>query len=376
MAEDTRTSDGRARHFDRGFAAARWALGGAVLLAACSGNLSKGDPGTGGTRSSSGDAGMTGTTGQSGTGWVSVGDAGAGGWNTQGSAGVNGTSGTFGSSAGSTGGCSFPFNGPGCPPGNCAAGTGNCGAPSGGTGGSGSSTGTGGTSGTTSLPACVDRTPSFGVCFVSTLDVLPLPNRIYDPGVSTSGTAEIYEVGTGPAPGSCESARWFGAPGTSDWWLRAEAATGGYWIIGVHGLGPAPLANVNDYVNLNLSWRGYGIAPGYGGPYGELLLESLVNGPLLWASSDKNTTSWVQLTTGAAVCKPTRLCIGDQTDVIATINGSTMTVPSFGSTSLGGFFLAVGESHAPIVRNNISDCADYYNPSRDAAAVRLAVTGP
>ena len=113
MTEDTRTSVGGTRHFDRDFALARWALGGAVLVAACSGSLKPGgDPGTAGV---GGDAGTTGSAGVSG-------DAGAAGTRPVGGDAGYGYSGTYGGDSGASGICSFPFNVPGCPPGNCAAG--------------------------------------------------------------------------------------------------------------------------------------------------------------------------------------------------------------------------------------------------------------
>jgi hypothetical protein len=343
---------------------ARWALGGALLLAACSGSLKPGDPGTAG----GGDAGTTGSAGVSG-------DAGAAGTRAVGGDAGYGYSGTYGGDAGTSGTCSFPFTGPGCPPGNCAAGTGNCGAPSGGTGGSagsGASTGTAGTVGTTPpLPACVGGTPSFGICFMSDADVLPLPALSQDQGVSTTGVAAIVGVGTGSAPASCESARAFGVRGTSDWWFQAKAADNHVWTIGVHGLGNAPLVHKDDTVTLNLVWRGYQIS-GFGPPYGELQLSDASATPLLWASADKNTTTWLTLTPGAATCAFTNSCDVSRSDVVASINGSTTTVPSFGAAYLGGYYLAVGQS----VKTAANQCSDYFGPGLAAAAAKVPLNGP
>jgi hypothetical protein len=221
----------------------------------------------------------------------------------------------------------------------------------------------------------LDGAPTFGICFVSSTDVLPLPSRINDAGVNTTGTAEILEVGTGPAPGSCESARWFGAPGTSDWWFRAEAATGGYWTIGVHGLGTVPQVSKNDYVTLNLSWRGYGVAPGYGGPYGELQVQNIAAMPVLWASADKNTASWVRLTAGPAECDVTAPCYTNRYSVAVTINNTTATLPSFGSANLGSYTVAVGQS-VGVGPTGPGQCADFYAPALEAGVARLALTAP
>jgi hypothetical protein len=76
MSEGRRVSGVRARHFDPGSALARWTLGGAVLLVACSGSLKPGDPGTAGV---GGDAGGPGTAGVGAdAGAAAGGDAGYG----------------------------------------------------------------------------------------------------------------------------------------------------------------------------------------------------------------------------------------------------------------------------------------------------------
>jgi hypothetical protein len=222
----------------------------------------------------------------------------------------------------------------------------------------------------------VDGAPSFGVCFVSDADVLPLPTPVFnDKGTSTTGAATIVDVGTGAAPASCEDARVFGARGTSDWWFQAKAANNRVWTIGVRGLGNVPLVHKTDAVTLNLNWRGYGPGVGVGNPYGELQLQDAADAPLLWASSDKNTTSWVALAAGPAECDVTAVCNGDRHAVLANVNGSTATVPSFGSAYLSGFFLAVGQSV-----NSLGmlpgQCPDYYPPPFEAAAAKVPVSGP
>lgn len=378
MPRNTRVPGERPRHFDRGSAQARWALAGSLLIAACSGSLKNDDPGAGGIVG--GDAGTSGSAGVGGWAGVPATGNGLGG----GDAGT-GYGGVYGDGVGGRGGtsslCTFPYTGPECPPTNCMAGTGNCGFV-GGSGGSAGSAGSGGTGGSggggtggMSLPICGGGAPTFGVCFMSDADVLPLPSVPNDRGVSTAGAATILEVGTGPAPAECESARSFGRRGTSEWWFQAKAADDHVWTIGVHGLGNTPLVNKADTVTLNLDWRGYTLGVGFGHPWGELQLSDGAATPLLWASADKNTTTWVTLAAGAASCAFNDLCDISRNDVVATVNGSQATVPSYGATSLGGYYLAVGQS-VRTTPMGPSQCQDNFGPAFDAAAAKVPVSGP
>jgi hypothetical protein len=267
------------------------------------------------------------------------------------------------------------------------AGTGNCGVPPAGTagiagiagiagsGGNGGSGGDGGSGGSTSLPICASGAVAFGVCFTSDADVLPLPSVPNDRGTSTTGAATIVDVGTGPAPAQCESARAFGARGTSDWWFQAKAADNHVWTIGVRGLGNAPLVQKNDTVTLNLDWRGYTLGVGFGHPWGELQLSDAAATPLLWASSDKDTTTWVSLTAGAASCAFNDVCDITRNDVVASVNGSQATLPSYGTTSLGGYYLVVGQS-VRTTPMGPSQCQDNFGPAFEAAAAKVRVSGP
>ncbi len=295
----------RARHFDRGF---RSALPAVALLAACSSSLN--DPSTAGSAGRGGNGGFTN-------------DCGA----------LSGA-------------------------GNCAR------------GGSSGPTGAGGTGGSAPLPACTATAATFGVCFVNDAED---PNRLpFD--ASTSGAATVEAIGSGYAPASCRERHAVGIRNESDWWIQARAADNRLWTIGVSGLGAgAPAIHVGDTVSLVIDWHNSTAVPGAVGANGNLQLSDAAGTPLLWAGSSAwgatqtpNPSTWISFAPGGAACAETcAVNPGNRTDVIATVNGSSTTLPPDGAATLSGYSLAATYF--------ASLCGDYAPPF-EAAAVKVAAT--
>jgi len=236
-------------------------------------------------------------------------------------------------------------------------------------------TGTGGTGGSSGLPVCAGGAPTFGVCFVSDADVLPLPLPGNDAaGTRTNGAtaATIMDVGIGTAPAQCESARAFGARGPSDWWFQAKTADNHLWTIGVRGLASAPLVAKNDSVTLDLDWHGTQISS-YGPPKGHLQLSNAAATPLLWAGAASGNVGtdgpgWLTFMPGAPICRTTDPCDAGGYDVVFTVNSSRATLPPSGSATTGGYFVANG---ALIKGAAPPQCYDSYGEAFDAAAVKV-----
>jgi len=314
----TTSAKPRARHFDRGF---RLALPAVALLAACSSSLT--DPAT------TGSAGSGGATG----GFIGE----CGGLSGAGNCARGGT----GGSGGTTGG--------------------------GGNGGAGA-TGVGGSGGTAPLPACTVSAPTFGVCLVNDAEDL---RRIGD--VRTSGTATIEAIGSGNAPAPCREAHAVGIRNPSDWWIQARAADNRIWTIGVQGLGGStPLVHVGDTVALDVDWSYSTAVPGAVGADAKLQLSDAAGTPLLWAGSSAwggagsipSPATWISFAPGAAACAETcGLNQQTRTNVIATVNGSSMTLPPNGGATVNYYDLGVTYFS--------SLCGDYAAPF-EAAAVKVA----
>ena len=310
----TTSAKPRARHFDRGF---RLALPAVALLAACSSSLT--DPAT------------------------------------TGSAGSGGATGGF---IGECGGLSGA--------GNCArGGTGGSGG-SGGTTGAGA-TGVGGSGGSAPLPECAQVAVAFGVCFVNDAE----DRTRFDFTAQTSGTATIEAVGSGNAPASCRDWRAVGIRNPSDWWIQARAADKRLWTMGVNGLGSTPPVRVGDTVTLDVDWRINTTIPGAVTYNGKLQLSDAAGTPLLWAESRAfgglgsipDPSTWISFASGGAACSAGP-CFADQqmirSNVIATVNGNSATLPPNGVASLDNYTLGV------TAFSNL--CGDYAPPFEAAAA--------
>ena len=308
-----------ARHFDRGFRCAFWStLPAAVLLVACSGSLNTSDPGSGGT-GGGGDAG--------GAGSECGGLSGAGNCVLTGEAGTSGTTGI------------------------------------------GGTTGSGGSGGSLPLPACTVGGPGFGVCAVNDAEARPTTTNAH-----TSGAATIEAVGSGAAPVVCPTERVIGVGGPSNWWFQARAADNRLWTISVLGLaGSMPIVRTGDVVTLDLDWRASVLIQG-GDSTGQMRLADATGTPLLWAGAKYNSgpddPTWISFAGGDYVCgSADPACDERQGNVIATVNGSSMTLPPHGAASIGGYFVQV--TYFP--RN---PCWDIQRAFRAAAAKISAVTTP
>jgi len=321
------------RHFDRGFRSAlRSSVPAVALLAACSASLN--------TSNDTGSAGAGGATGgfRGECGALSgAGNCARGG--TGGGAGTTGDGGTTGD-AGTTGG--------------------------GGTGGSGA-TGVGGSGGTASLPACTVFGPTFSVCFANDMET---PATTTDLRLTTSGAATIEAVGSGAAPPSCVSAHGIGTRGSDPWWIQARAADNRLWTIGAAGLGAAtPPVRVGDTVSLDINWHEYSVVQASLEKQGRLQISDGTGTPLLWAGANASAETWISFTPGDYACaSSSTFCDPRMKNVIATVNGTSMTLPPYGAASLGGYFLQVTQ-FSPF-------CGDYAAPFEAAAARVSPTTGP
>jgi len=249
------------------------------------------------------------------------------------------------------------------------------------TGGAGGAAGTspGGTGGAPAYPTCPTGTVTFSVCIVNDADMLPLEG---DGGVAgerhdlvMAAAATVEAVGAGAAPAQCQSARVFGAPTTSDWWLQVRTADTRLWTIGVGGLGNTVAIKTGDSVTLDLVYQ-YTPAGGFwqmpAAISGHLQLSDAAGTPLLWAGLNSfNSGTWLSLTSGQPVCdQRTGSCPSTRYDVKATINGSVATVAPFSATSLAGYHVAVGEY--AVVRQIIhTECAFMGPPALAAAALKM-----
>ena len=243
-------------------------------------------------------------------------------------------------------------------------------------GGSAGSGGTG-TGGSSPLALCQDGVTPFGVCFVNDADVLPLPPASQDPGVEAMGDATVQDVGVGPAPASCESARVFGTRGTSEWWFEAKATDGHSWTIGMRGLGRVPLVKKGDRVTLDLYWLGH--AGTDGPPVGVVQLADASAKPLLWAGTTNAgfMTPWMYLHGGDPVCAfRADSCDASRLEVVGAIDGNPVRIQPYSTAYVGPYFVAVGQP----VRIILGDvrCEGYLGRGFDAAITRVssAITSP
>jgi hypothetical protein len=280
--------------------------------------------------------------------------------NPQGAAGSAGSASGTGNAggAGAGGECGF------------ASGAGNC-IVTGGTGGGGT-TGTGGGGGATPLPTCGVTPPVFRVCFVTLGDAgIPLPRETH-----MSGPATITVVGTGSTPVTCPREQTIGIGGQGPgWWLQARAADGNLWTIAVEGLGGnTPLVRTGDLVTLTIDWTfSYPVPPEYFAN-GLLQLSDAAGTPVLWAGTAGGTRSlpaaptWISFTAGDYVCSGGAFCDTRQSNVIASVNGSSTTLPPYGAASVGGYFLQATTFSA--------QCLDSVPLFHAAAAKISPTTGP
>jgi len=215
----------------------------------------------------------------------------------------------------------------------------------------------------------------FGVCFVSDADTLPLPPPTHDTVPQMMVATVVQDVGLGPAPASCESARVIGTRGISDWWVQMKATDGRLWTIGVRGLGNVPPVKKGDQVALSLFYSGTLLHVGYGPPDGELQLSDASARPLLWAGTTNNgfMTSWMYLGRGDVVCSfPADSCDVSRFDIAGAIDGRPVRLPAFGTAYSGAYFVAAGQAVRPVVDE--TRCPNYGGRSFDAAIIRVPVT--
>jgi hypothetical protein len=240
----------------------------------------------------------------------------------------------------------------------------------GGTGGAGA-TGISGSGGSVPLPACAVNGPMFGVCFVNDAETRPVIGDAH-----TSGAATIEAVGSGTTPVSCSNVRYIGMSEPSHWWFQARAADNRLWTIGVRGLGSTPIVGQGDVVTLDLDWDVGHPVPGITSFNGLLEVFDAAGTPVLWAGSTQfggrgipDAPNWISFAAGDYVCgSDDTFCDMRQTNVTATINGSSMTLPPYGAASLRGYSLQV--THFAQL------CGDYAPPFQAAAAKASPSTDP
>ena len=192
----------------------------------------------------------------------------------------------------------------------------------------------------------------------------------------TSGAATIEAVGSGTAPVGCPSEQAIGMGGQSPWWFQARAADNRLWTIRVAGLGGStPLVSKGDVVTLELDWRVTYPVPGITETNGLLQVSDGAGTPLLWAGSTHWASAipaaptWISFRAGDDACGTGAFCEQRQSNVIATVNGSSMTLPPYGAGTLGGYSLKV-TYFASIT------CGDYSPPFQAAAAKVSPSTNP
>lgn len=211
----------------------------------------------------------------------------------------------------------------------------------------GGNSGSGGAGGTAMSAACPAGTPTFSVCVVSSADMMPFPMTVSDSVTAAAATVEA--VGTGSAPAQCQSARVFGAATTSDRWFQVRTADKVLWTVGLAGLGNAPMIQVGDAVTLDLVYARPMYASQVTGleAVGHVQVSATSGTPLLWAGANNYySAAWLSLMTGQALCRDTTTnagCPSTRYEVMATVNGSSATLAPFSATSIGGYYLAVGE---------------------------------
>ena len=238
-------------------------------------------------------------------------------------------------------------------------------------GGQGGATGIGGSGGAVTLPACPAHDLTFAVCIAN--DTEPATSLIE---THTSGAATIEAVGSGATPGPCLYERVIGAGGRpSHWWFQARAADNRLWTIGVQGLGGStPLVSRGDVVTLAVDWKVICAGPANCWNDGLLQLSDAAGTPLLWARSQPMFSAappvaptWISCTAGDYVCgSGDTFCDMRESNVIATVNGSSMTLPPYGSASVGGYFVQVTSFAAGL-------CGDSM-PVFEAAAAKASPT--
>ena len=126
-------------------------------------------------------------------------------------------------------------------------------------------------------------------------------------------------------------------------------------------------------MTLDLDWRAILVIQG-SDSVGQLQLTDAVGTPLLWAGA-KNSASpedptWISFAGGDYVCGSVDMyCDKRRSNVIATVNGSSMTLPpSGGAASVGGYFLQA----TPFPEH----CGDYAAAFKAAAAKMSPTTTP
>ena len=79
-------------------------------------------------------------------------------------------------------------------------------------------------------------------------------------------------------------------------------------------------------------------------------------------------SSWLTLAPNGQLCVPQNagVCDAYGSNVVATVNGSTATLPPYGAADVGGYHVVTGALVPPK-----PSCADYFGPPFQAAAVKL-----
>jgi hypothetical protein len=188
----------------------------------------------------------------------------------------------------------------------------------------------------------------------------------------------------GSAPGSCESARWFGASATSDWWFQTRDDDNHVWTIGVHGLGTTPPVRKGDTVVLNLFWKGWDDTACCR-QSGQLELTDLSGTSLLWATATypSSSTGRFTIAPGAALCSipGTHPCDLNQMSVAVTVNGVARTLMPFSTADVAGYRVSVGQfvekviQGGPVTSDNVCS-PDFIGLTVDAAAAKLPACAP
>ena len=107
---------------------------------------------------------------------------------------------------------------------------------------------------------------------------------------------------------------------------------------------------------------------------GQLQLSDAAGTPLLWAGAHRNSASpadptWISFAGGDYVCGSVEpFCDRRQRNVIATVNGSSMTLPPYGGASVGGYSVHVGKT--------ATLCGDYQTAFKATAAKISPSTDP
>ena len=138
--------------------------------------------------------------------------------------------------------------------------------------------------------------------------------------------------------------------------------------------GSTPLVSKDDLVTLDLDWKVPCAGPANCWSDGLVQLSDAAGTPLLWARAQPNFSAspvvaptWISFAAGDYVCgSGDTFCDFKESNVIATVNGSSMTLPPYGSASLGGYLVGVTYFTAGL-------CGDSM-PVFEAAAAKVSPT--